>query len=128
MENTKKTAAKFCLSLLFILGPAVLCQAQSVVRAGQISGQSVPAHALIQSSAPALNGWEVSAGAGTALSVGVVNDMTVAYAPSIAAPMTPDASVTFSPAVNPAEPSTLSLCLVAGSAALLRFGWRKRSN
>jgi hypothetical protein len=52
--------------------------------------------------------------------------MMAGFAPLIVAPATPVTGLTFTPALTP-EPSTLSL-LLAGSAALFRFGWRKRSN
>jgi hypothetical protein len=124
MQNTKKTAVKFCLGLLFILGPAAFCQAQGVVGVS-LSGPDVLRSVPIQSSAPALGGWESTGG--------VVQ--TMAASGSFTSPfqidlfnslVTPVTILTSAPDVVP-EPSTLSL-LLAGSAALFRFGWRRRSN
>jgi hypothetical protein len=126
-QNIKKTTAKFYLSLLFIPGLAALCQAQGVAGADQISGLDVPGSAPIQSSAPALNAWEPSYGAEMEMSIGASDEMVCVPATSFfAAPVTPVTTTTFSPAISP-EPSTLGL-LLAGSAALIRSGWRKRSN
>jgi len=125
-ENIKKTAAKFCLSLLFILGSAALCHAQGIVGAGQNPGLDVPGTTPIQSSAPALNGWECS-DTGDIETIGVWDVLpAMDFASFSVAPVTPVTSATFSPDISP-EPATLGL-LPAGSAALFRFGWRKRSN
>jgi hypothetical protein len=125
-QNIKKTALRFCLSLLFILGSAALCQAQGVVDSGQFPGLDVPGPVPIQSSAPALSGWVSSVGADMGMSIGVSDEMLVNFAAPILTPAPPATGLTFTPAISP-EPSTISL-LLAGSAALFRFGWRKRSN
>jgi hypothetical protein len=80
----------------------------------------------IQSSAPALSGWVSSVGADMGMSIGVSDEMLVNFAAPILTPAPPATGLTFTPAISP-EPSTISL-LLAGSAALFRFGWRKRSN
>jgi hypothetical protein len=127
-QNIKKTALRFCLSLLFILGSAALCQAQGVVDSGQIPGLDIPGPVPIQSSAPALNGWVSSVGADMGMSIGVSDEMLMNFAPPILiTPAPPATGLTFTPALSSPEPSTISL-LLAGSAALFRFGWRKRSN
>jgi hypothetical protein len=128
-QNIKKTAVRFCLSLLFILGSSSLCQAQGVVFGDQMSGLEFSIIAPIQSSAPALSGWASSIGAGMEMSGGSIEES--AFSPAtgynfVFPPTTPVSAAGGTPAISP-EPSTLSLML-AGSAALLRFGRRKRSN
>jgi hypothetical protein len=125
-ENIKKMAVRFCLSLLFVSGSLSLCQAQGVVGGGQISGLDVPGPDPIQSSAPALSGWEWSGAADMEMASDTSAFTVVDYVPSIVVAVTPVTGQTFTPAISP-EPSTLGL-LLAGSAALFRFGWRKRSN
>ncbi len=126
-QNIKKTAVRFCLSLLFLLASLSLCQAQGVVGPDPISGLDVPAATPVQSSAPALSGWEWSIGVITeSVIVQSFHQVAEDSVPEIATPVTPVTGLTFTPTISP-EPSTISL-LLAGSAALIRFGWRKRSN
>jgi hypothetical protein len=99
-----------------------------VAPATPVPALTVPGPIPIQSSAPALNGWVASVGAEMGTSIGVSDEMVLAnYVPAVFAHETPVTGQTFTPAISSPEPSTLSL-LPAGSAALLRFGWRKRSN
>jgi hypothetical protein len=126
-QNIKKTALGFCLSLLFVSGSLSLCQGQGVAGGGQ-PGPDLSAITPVQTSAPSLNGWSVSVGAATDISSGASAGMTLmSYEPSFVAPETPVTAGSFSPAISGPEPSTFGLML-AGSAALLRFAWRKRSD
>jgi hypothetical protein len=124
-QNVKNAVAKFCLGLLFLLGSFSLCQAQSSFGSHDFSGLQLSAITPSQSSAPVLDGWTPPAG-GSYLVVSSLNSENV---PNILFPVNaPDPSATaqgVSPAILP-EPSTFGL-LLAGSAAALRFGWRKRS-
>jgi hypothetical protein len=126
-EKTKETAVKLCLSLLFVLGSLSLCQAQGVLGDGHIPGLDVPGPVPVQSSAPTLNGWESSDGADMVeMANGASFEMVVSFVPSIIPLGTPVSIVRSAPSIVP-EPSTIGL-LLAGSAALVRFGWRKRCN
>ncbi|MGP8198434.1 MAG: PEP-CTERM sorting domain-containing protein [Limisphaerales bacterium] len=131
-QNIKKPVVRFCLSFLFFLGSLSLCQAQGVVGPLQ-SGLDLPAITPVQSSAPALGGWECSASVDGELS-GLVQMREVypdryfpmADIPS-APPVTPLTEGTAMPLLTQPEPSSISLML-AGSAVLLRLGRRKRSD
>jgi hypothetical protein len=104
MNSTKKTAVRLFFSLVFIPGSLSLCQAQCVLDPG----------------APAKDGGDST--------IGIIDEGTPAVAASaIVLPETPTQDLSVAPQVVTPEPSTISL-LLAGSAVLVRFGWRKRSN
>ena len=126
-QNIKERVAKFCLGLLFLLGSFSLCQAQSKFGHHNFSDLQLSAITPSQSSAPVLDGWtppavEVDSG----VSCSGVNFENFSGVALVASPPDPSATAQgFNPAILP-EPSTFGL-LLAGSAAALRFGWRKRS-
>ncbi|MGD0816252.1 MAG: PEP-CTERM sorting domain-containing protein [Verrucomicrobiota bacterium] len=131
-QNIKKTVVGCCLGFLLVPGPLSLCQAQGGASPLQ-SGLDLPAIAPIQSSAPALGGWECSAGGGGELAglVEIREGNPERYLPTAeipsAPPVTPLTGGAAVPLLSQPEPSSISLML-AGSAVLLRLGRRKRSN
>jgi hypothetical protein len=124
-QKTNNTAVRFYLSLLFVFGSLSLCQAQSTVDTGQLSvPEFQESGAVQQSSAPILSEWQSSY---DAMDAKVVSELAVVDVPKAAATgESPGDGPTIAPQLSP-EPSTLGL-LLAGSAALFRFGRRKRSS
>jgi hypothetical protein len=127
-QNIKTSVVRYCLGFLLVPGSLSVCQARCAIGHPQ-SGLDLRAVTPVQSSAPALEGWEWSGG--DSESIGVANMKVVDFVPalnfSIAPPVAPLADQRATPLLSQPEPSSISLML-AGSAIMLRYGRRKRSN
>ena len=121
-QQAKIAVRRICLSLLFVLGSFSLCEAQGVFDAADFAGADFSRATIIQQNTKALTltDWQPSY---KAMDAEAVSKLSAVEAPG--ASLSGPGSI-IAPQITP-EPSTVAL-LLAGSAAMLQFGRRKRSS
>jgi hypothetical protein len=127
-RQTTKLAAGFLIGVFFTLG-SPFCHGQSVI-SGKVAELEFHPSMPVQSSAPALSEWQANYDKMKAALPKGGSDIGFQDAlPSVK----PGDDLTAGglgggiPALSGPEPSTWVL-MVAGSAMLARYGWRRRSN
>ena len=120
-RKSTKVSAVFLLGVLFAFG-SPLCHGQGVIDGKPTDPVFQPSEPVQKSSAPTLSVWQSNY---EKVNAALPKGSDVAFHETAVASKPGDGLGGAAPMIAP-EPSTFVL-MAAGSAALLRYGWRRRS-